>query len=135
MKKQQLLLSTLLIFTLPSLSYANIIVDTKNVDEQKYHADLYECDQLSNQVEQHQTDSLGHDVLGSTAKGAALGAVGSAIGGGSGSNGAKVGAGIGVIGGALKHGSEKRQAEQQYDIQKQNVMRNCMTGRGYTVLN
>ncbi|MDE1208843.1 glycine zipper family protein [Vibrio aestuarianus] len=135
MKKQQLLLSTLLIFTLPSLSYANIIVDTKNVDEQKYHADLYECDQLSNQVEQQQTYSLGHDVLGSTAKGAALGAVGSAIGGGSGSNGAKVGAGIGVIGGALKHGSEKRQAEQQYDIQKQNVMRNCMIGRGYTVLN
>ena len=47
----------------------------------------------------------------------------------------KRGAGIGLIGGALKHGAEKRRAEQNFDDQTQSVMRNCMVGRGYTVLN
>ncbi|MDR9830625.1 glycine zipper family protein [Vibrio sp. FNV 38] len=126
-------LITLLAFS--SASMANVIVDTKGVDQTQYHADLYECQQLSQQAQQQQTDSLGHDVIGSTAKGAVLGAAGSAIAGGSGSKGAKVGAGIGVIGGALKHGSQKRYNEQEHEVEVQTVMRNCMVGRGYRVLN
>jgi hypothetical protein len=127
-------LATLLI-ALSSTSFANIIVDTQNIDTQKYHADMYECQTLSQQVDHQQTQSLGRDMLGSTAKGALLGAAGGAIIGGSGSKGAKVGAGVGLVGGMLKHGSERRHAEQGYEYEQNNVMRNCMLGRGYNVLN
>lgn len=120
---------------LPLQVYANVIVDTKGVDTEKYHADMYECEQISHQVNAEGTDSFAHDALGSTAKGAALGAAGGAISGGSGSKGAKIGAGIGLIGGALKHSAEKKQVEQNYSYQQQNVMHNCMVGRGYRVLN
>lgn len=124
-----------LLALLPLASYANIIVDTKGVDQEKYHADLYECQTYSEQAELKQTDSLGHDLVGSTAKGAALGAAGGAISGGSGSEGAKVGAGIGIIGGALSHGAQKRYNKEQHEIAERDIMRNCMVGRGYTVLN
>ncbi|MEZ9819894.1 glycine zipper family protein [Shewanella sp. 10N.286.45.A1] len=135
MSRKKLLLSAALLISVSAYTQANIIVDSKNVDPQQYHADMYECEQLSQQVEPQSSNSLGHDILKSTAKGAAIGAAGGAISGGSGSNGAKAGAGIGLIGGALKHGAEKRRAEQSFDAQTQNVMRNCMVGRGYTVLN
>ncbi len=135
MNRKKLLLSATLLLSVPTYTQANIIVDTKNVDTQQYHADMYECEQLSQQIEHQAPNSLGHDVLSSTAKGAAIGAAGGAISGGSGSSGAKAGAGIGLIGGALKHGAEKRRAEQNFDGQTQSVVRNCMVGRGYTVLN
>lgn len=132
--KNQWGVATLLLF-LSTPSLANIIVDTQNVDTQQYHADMYECQELSQQVDHTQTNSLGRDMLGSTAKGAVLGAAGGAVAGGSGSKGAKVGAGIGLVGGVLKHGSQRRHAEHEYVEEQQNVMRNCMIGRGYNVLN
>ncbi|MBY5992575.1 glycine zipper family protein [Ferrimonas balearica] len=113
---------------------AKVIVDTKGVDMERYHADYYECEQLSYQVEQQQADSLGHDVLHDTAKGALLGAAGGAISGGSGSKGAQVGAGVGLIGGVLHHGAEKRQLAQSHAQHQDQVMRNCLFGRGYRVL-
>ncbi|MEZ8023330.1 glycine zipper family protein [Vibrio sp. 10N.222.51.C8] len=116
--------------------FANqIIVDTKGVDETQYHADLYECEQYAQQVKPEEVDSLGSDIVGSTAKGAALGAVGGAVSGGSGHDGAKIGAGIGIISGALKHGAQKRQSAELSEQQKFQVNRNCMINRGYTVLN
>ncbi len=124
-----------LLAVLPLAASADIIVDTKNIDQTQYHADLYECQALSQQVDQQETDSLGRDLVSSTAKGAALGAAGSAIAGGNGGRGAQVGAGIGIISGALKHGAEERAVQAQHDSEVQTVMRNCMTGRGYTVLN
>ncbi len=127
--------ATMLLATLPLATYANIIVDTKDVDQEKYHADLYECQTYSQQAEQKKTDSLGHDLVSSTAKGAALGAAGGAISGGSGSKGAKVGAGIGIIGGALSHSAEKKYNAEQHELAERDIMRNCMMGRGYTVLN
>ncbi|UPR36222.1 glycine zipper family protein [Vibrio cyclitrophicus] len=116
--------------------FANqIIVDTKGVDETQYHADLYECEQYAQQVKPEEVDSFGSDIVGSTAKGAALGAVGGAVSGGSGHDGAKIGAGIGIISGALKHGAQKRQSAELSEQQKFQVNRNCMISRGYTVLN
>ncbi|SHH20852.1 glycine zipper family protein [Ferrimonas marina] len=114
---------------------ANVIVDTQGVDMERYHADRYECEQLSQQVEHQQTDSLGHDALRSTGKGALLGAAGGAIAGGSGSKGAKIGAGVGLVSGALHHSAEKREAQQEYSFEQQQVVRNCLINRGYQVLN
>ena len=130
-----LLLGATLLLSVSTFASTNIIVDTKGIDTEQYHADMYECQQLSSQVAHQDTDSLGRDMLRSTTKGALIGAAGSAIGGGSGSKGAKVGAGLGLIGGALKHGREKRNAEANFENQTDEVMHNCMVGRGYTVLN
>ncbi|MGR5174996.1 glycine zipper family protein [Vibrio parahaemolyticus] len=124
----------LLLFVTFSAS-SNVIVDTKNVDQEKYHADMYECQQYSQQVDANEGRSGGSGLLGSTAKGAALGAAGTAIAGGRGTKGAQVGAGIGLIGGALKHSSEKKQKESLYQSEQESVVRNCLQGRGYTLLN
>ncbi|MEZ9699930.1 glycine zipper family protein [Vibrio sp. 10N.261.46.E12] len=119
-----------------SAAFANqVIVDTTGVDETKYHADLYECQQYAQQVKPEEVDSLGKYIVGSTTKGAALGALGGAVSGGSGHDGTKAGAGIGIISGALKHGAQKRQSEELSEQQKFQVNRNCMLNRGYAVLN
>ena len=135
MNTKTLLLSATLLLSVSTFANANIIVDTKGIDTEKYHADMYECQQLSSQVDHQETDSLGRDMLRSTTRGALIGGAGSAIGGGSGSKGAKVGAGVGLIGGALKHGRERRNEEANFEYQTDAVMDNCMVGRGYTVLN
>jgi len=129
-------LCTAVLLTISSAAFANqIIVDTKGIDETQYHADLYECEQYAQQIKPEEVDSLGKDIVGSTTKGAALGAVGGAVSGGSGHDGAKIGAGIGIISGALKHGAQKRHSAELSEQQKFQVNRNCMINRGYTVLN
>jgi len=126
---------SMLLVAFSSASFANVIVDTQKLDMQKYHADMYECQELSQQVQHDETNSAGHDMVSSTAKGALIGAAGGAISGGSGSKGAKIGAGVGIVSGLLRHGAEKRNANEQYSNEQHNVMHNCLVGRGYTVLN
>jgi hypothetical protein len=129
------LLVTTLIACFSGNALANVIIDTKNVDQEQYHADMYECQQYVQQVQRGENKTLGSNIIGSTVKGAALGAAGSAIAGGSGSSGAKVGASIGLIGGALKHGSQKRHEVAEYQSEQEQVVRQCMKGRGYHILN
>lgn len=128
-------IAAILLVASSSVLANQILVDTKGVDKTQYHADLYECEQYTQQVKPEEVDSLGSDIVGSTAKGAALGAVGGAVSGGSGHDGAKIGAGIGIISGALKHDAQKRQSAELSEQQKFQVNRNCMINRGYTVLN
>lgn len=118
-----------------SLSSANIIVDTKGVDMNQYNTDLLECQQLSTQVHEEQATGVRRSVVGTAARGAALGALGTAIAGGHGSEGAKVGAGVGVVGGLVHHRHEVADNQIQYDENVQSVQKQCMLGRGYKVLN
>ncbi|CAH1550199.1 glycine zipper family protein [Vibrio rotiferianus] len=129
--------SLLILFTAiyTTTSFANVIVDTKGVDIEKYNGDMYECQKLSTQVQRNQVDTVGHDVVGSTARTAALDAAGTAIGGGHGSKGAKVGAGVGLVGGLLHHRADAQYSEAKYQHDVDRVMKQCMTGRGYSVLN
>ncbi|QIA63781.1 glycine zipper family protein [Vibrio astriarenae] len=124
-----------LFITLTSLAagaHANLIIDKNGVDEKDYIYDLHQCEELAGQV-QKETRSRG--AVGGAVKGAALGAAGSAIAGGSGSSGAKVGAGVGVAAGVLGGSRDRRENQDNYEADQQTVMRNCMTNRGYTVLN
>lgn len=130
---RKILLPITLYILTSSNVFAEIIVDSKGVDQQQYHADMYECQQLSEQVKD--TPSQQTSVIGSTARGALLGAAGSAIAGGSGSDGAKVGAGIGLVGGGVKKHAQKENVAKQHELEKDQVMRNCLIGRGYTPLN
>ncbi|WP_394131492.1 glycine zipper family protein [Shewanella maritima] len=115
-----------------SSAHANLIYDKSGVEEKDFIFDQHQCTEMANQVQKN-TESRG--AVGSAAKGAALGAAGSAIAGGSGSEGAKVGAGVGLVAGALGGSRDRRENQANYEAEKQTVMRNCMTNRGYVILN
>ncbi len=100
------------------------IVDMKGVDEQRYAQDVAECREIADQV----------GVAGSAAGGGMLGAlggaaVGAAIGAVTGSpgRGASIGAAGGGAGGVVK-GTQSGHNKQE------RVLRNCLKGRGYKVL-
>lgn len=96
------------------------IIDTKGVDIGQYQQDLAECQSYAQQVD------TGGKVAGSTAGGAVVGgAIGAVL---NGTKGAQKGAGAGAITGAAR-GAASGQREQQ------RVVKNCLRGRGYRVLN
>ena len=100
------------------------IVDMKGVDEARYEADLAECREYANQV-----GVGGNAAGGAVAGGAAGAAVGAAVGAVTGNpgRGAAVGAAGGGTSGAV--GGTARGA-----AKKERVVRNCLRGRGYRVL-
>lgn len=97
-----------------------IIIDTKGVDPSAYQHDLAECSQFAEQV------NTGEKVAKGTVGGAVIGgAIGAAVGN---SNTAQRSAGAGAVLGAGKGtGTSARE--------KRTVIRNCLRGRGYRVLN
>ena len=129
MKRQLLLLSALLA---PMSVFANIIVDKTGVEEKDYVYDLHLCTELSTQVQKQETEGR---AIGSAAKGDAIGSAGKAIAGGSGTDGAKQGAAIGLGVGVLSKGRERRNNKDAYANEQSMVIKNCMTNRGYVVLN
>lgn len=134
MKSLKLTLLISLIIS-PQVFADNLIIDTKGIDQEKYSADMYQCQQLSDQVQQQNVEGTGRTTIKHMGRAAALGAGAAAIGGGSGSEGAGIGAGIGLVTGVLGSSAEKQQAEANYQSEKDTVMRNCMKERGYTILN
>lgn len=93
------------------------IVDMKGVDPVRYERDLAECKAYKDQIR----TEVG------VAKGAAGGAaVGGAIGAITGD--AAKGAGVGAVAGGAR-------SAQMNEREKQQVVKNCMRGRGYRVLN
>jgi len=128
MKKMILIVLSFYAFT----ANANIIYDKSDVDEKDFIFDQYQCTEISEQV---QKETQSRNLVGSAAKGAAVGAAGVAIAGGSGTQGAKTGAGIGVATGILGGSSDRKNNQANYEAEKQLVVRNCMIKRGYTILN
>jgi len=98
----------------------DIIIETKNVDMEMYYQDLHECRNYAAQVKS------GEKTLGRAIGGAIVGGAVGAIVGDSGTAKRAAGAG-GVLGGAEGVGAAHRE--------KRQVVRNCLRGRGYRVLN
>jgi outer membrane lipoprotein SlyB len=99
---------------------SGIIIDTKNTDMSNYQQDLAECEQYTEQV------ATGKHVTSGAVGGAVLGGlVGAAVGN---STTAQRGAGAGAITGTAKGVSKSEQ-------EKSRVLRNCLRGRGYKILN
>ena len=120
MMRLQLLVILPLVITAACTTTDEIIIDTKGVNMAHYETDLAECKAYTEQV------AVGEK----TAKGAASGAVvGGAIGAitGNSSNAAR-GAGVGAVTGGAKGVSQGEQ-------DKVRVVKNCLRGRGYRVLN
>jgi predicted MFS family arabinose efflux permease len=94
------------------------IVDTKGVNMARYHEDLADCEGYADQVR----------IEVGAAKGAAAGgAVGAATGAILGESVAEYG-GVGAVAGAAK-------SAVRGDREKSQVVKRCMRGRGYKVLN
>lgn len=97
-----------------------VIIDTQGVDMAAYYTDLDDCKHYAEQV------NAGEKVISSGAGGAVLGGVLGAVVGNS--TTAAKGAGVGAVTGGAKGYSESER-------EKQRVIRNCLKGRGYRVLN
>ena len=113
---------------------ANVVVDMSQIEDYtQYQTDLQQCEGLAvqNQPDAPQRES----VAGTAVKGAAVGAAAGAISGGSGSKAAKQGAGAGVIVAAGRNSRERRDASAKAAEQKDQIVKNCLHGRGYNVLN
>ena len=93
------------------------IVDTKGVNMAQYEHDLEECTEYAQQVD------TGQKVARSAAVGAAVGAAIGAVFGNAGD-----GATSGAIDGGASGGLDA-------DHEKARVVKNCLRGRGYRVLN
>lgn len=109
----------LILITAGCTTTSEIIIDTKGVNMSAYEQDLADCQGYSEEVA----------VAEKTAKGAASGAVvGGAIGAVSHRSDAAEGAGIGAISGGAR-------GLNQGERDKMRVVKNCLRGRGYRVLN
>lgn len=97
-----------------------VIVDTQGTNMAAYEQDYAQCNEYANQV------STGEQAAKGAGFGAAIGAALGAIFGNSRSVGQSA-AGGGVVGGARGVASGEREKDQ--------VLRNCLRGRGYRVLN
>jgi outer membrane lipoprotein SlyB len=97
-----------------------IIIDQQGVDMTRYQSDLEQCQVYSEQVK------TGEKAVRGAASGAVVGGlIGAAVGD---SRNAQEGAGVGAISGGAKGASQGAQSEVQ-------VVKNCLRGRGYRVLN
>jgi len=94
-----------------------IIIDKKGVDMSRYDQDLAECRSYGTEV---QTDKK---VVKGAASGAVVGGLIGAITGDAGKA-----AGVGAVGGGAKGASQGEREELQ-------VVKRCLRGRGYNVLN
>jgi len=101
-------------------SHPEPIIDMKGVDQEQFVQDWNECEAYADEVQMSK----------GVAKGAGLGAVlGAAVGAiGGNSRDVAEGAAYGGVAGGTDSGL-------QADREKQYVFKNCMSGRGYRVLN
>ncbi len=111
----------------------NVVVDMEGVDQAQYNADLQACQGTGTQVQAQEPEREG--VARTAARGAAVGAAAGAISGNSGSDGAKAGAGVGVVAAGARNARGRREAKSQTKAEQDAVVKNCMRGRGYNVLN
>lgn len=134
--KQALILA--LVVAMPVLAQAqnkapNVIVDMQGVDPAQYNADLQACQGAGTQVQAQEADR--ESLAGTGARTAAVGAAAGAISGNSGSQGAKTGAAVGIVAGSARNAKNRREAKSQTKDEQDMVVKNCMRGRGYNVLN
>ncbi len=107
----------LLAITAACTTTDEIIIDKKGVDMARYEQDLTECRAYSSEVQ------TGQKVARGAASGAVVGGLIGAITG----DAAKT-AGVGAVGGGARGASEGSRDEVQ-------VVKNCLRGRGYRILN
>ena len=132
--KTMLTIASVMVIGIQTAHANNVVVDmSQGQDYNQYQMDLQQCEGLAvqNQPDAPQRES----VAGTAVKGAAVGATAGAVSGRSGSKAAKKGAGVGVIAAASRNSRNRRAASANASAQTDQIVKNCMRGRGYNVLN
>ena len=97
------------------------IIDRKGVDMSRYYADKAECEVYANEV--RTGEKVARGAIGGAVVGGAIGAIVNR-----GGNSAERGAGVGAVTGGVRGAQEGvRETER--------VVKQCLRGRGYKVLN
>lgn len=112
--------SLLLALLLTGCASHKVIIDKEGVNMSKYEQDLAACREYAEEVstgEQAGKGAIGGAVIG--------GAVGAILGG---RRGAETLGGVGAVTGAARGGARG-------EHEKDQVVKNCLRGRGYRVLN
>jgi hypothetical protein len=109
--------SAILMLLAACSAHPDPIIDERGVNMVNYQADLQECESYADPI------SVGEGAAKGAAGGAAVGAATGAI-----SGDVYSGAGYGAIFGATRYGNEA-------DREKRMVVKRCLMGRGYRVLN
>ena len=125
--KTMLSIASVMVIGIQTAHANNVVVDMSQVqDYNQYQMDLQQCEGLAvqNQPDAPQSEA----VAGTAVRGAAAGAVS----GGLGSKAAKKGAEVGVTAAASRN---RRAASANASAQTDQIVKNCMRGRGYNVLN
>ena len=97
------------------------IIDRKGVDMSRYYVDKAECEAYANEVRTEEKVVRG--VLGGAVVGGAIGAILNR-----GPDSAERGAGVGAVSGGVRGGQEGLR-------ETERVVKQCLRGRGYRVLN
>ena len=118
--KHSITVSSLLVLLTACTTTDEIIIDKKGVDMDSYYADLEECRSYSAEVKTAEKGARG--AISGAVVGGAVGAIAD------GSEGAARGAGVGAVTGGAKGISEGESDEVE-------VVKRCLRGRGYRVLN
>jgi outer membrane lipoprotein SlyB len=123
MRKSTIILLSLLVLTACQSAPRNWepIIDRQGVDMNRYVADLAECRSYADSIDPAERAAV------AAAGGAAVGAVVGVVAGDNRESAAR-GAAIGAVAGGVRGA---RQARQEINM----IVRNCLTGRGYRVLN
>lgn len=116
----KLICSLLIIFAVSGCASKKVIIDKEGVDMSKYEQDLEACKQYAEEVETG--SAVGKSAVGGAVVGGAVGAI---LGG---RRTAEKLAGVGAVTGAARGGSSS-------SSEKSQVVKNCLRGRGYRVLN
>lgn len=100
------------------------VVDMRGHTEAGYDRDLAQCQQTARSVrnDSSEAEDAGIGALAGGAGGAVLGAIG---------GNPLLGAGVGVLAGAVGTGGYE---EVKTEKREERVVRNCMRGRGYSIL-
>ena len=125
MNRRSVLLLGLIFLTGCAGSYEPMIDKRAGFDEAKYQQDLADCRSYAEQSPSPAGEAATSAGLGALV-GAALGALGGAIAGNPG-EGAAIGAAVGGAGGLFSGASSGGSAQK-------DIVRNCLQGRGYSVL-
>lgn len=120
MRYSWLILVIITLATVSACTSNRIIIDKKGVDMSRYADDLRECESYAAEV------PVGKEVAKGAARGGVIwGAIGAIFGD---SRSAKRSAGAGAVTGGAAGGAKAEHEQQQ-------VVKQCLRGRGYKVLN
>ncbi|WP_261818261.1 glycine zipper family protein [Vibrio gallicus] len=123
-----------LFISLPAQAHG-LIYDSGQYEANVFQQDMHYCEGLAQQTPQQEADGLVQETAKRGMRGATAGAVAGSVSGNSGSSAAKTGAAVGMTLGVLGNRGNRKATEQNNQRAYSEVVRNCMSGRGYTALN